>query len=660
MKRKASIKVSIAAVSLAALLLLAGGVPQAWSRPSLTGGGTLQTVVPSMVSYQGQVSVGGIPFDDKGHFKFAIVDPAGPETVWSNDGSSVGGDEPAAAVYLTVINGLFDVLLGDTSVTNMTEPLLPEHIADRECYLRVWFSPDGGTFQQLSPDRRIASVPYALLAEEAVNANTLRGYAPGNASGRIPISNGTLNTNLIADKLDGQHGGFYRNASNINAGTLSTDHFSAQADLDEEGYLGDATGDLAQNNGLLQQALNADAVDGRHAEDLMVPGGAIVWGIPNDSRLTAAGYDDLGPSGLISEFWRTTSTTGAPDARDEHTTVYGGGLMIVWGGRCGLDCFLNSGGRYDPDWNDWAPVTTVSAPSSRSYHTAVWTGSEMIIWGGWYFDGSSTHYYNDGARYNPATNTWTAMTSTNAPTARRFHTAVWTGSEMIVWGGEDADYDRQNTGGRYNPTTDTWTATSTTGAPAARINHSAVWTGSEMIVWSGLVEFLENTGGRYNPTTNTWTATTTTDAPMRREYHTALWTGSEMIVWGGSSGVALNTGGRYNPTTNMWTDTTTTNAPSARAFHTAVWTGSEMWVWGGGPDPGYGAFNTGARYDPAGDAWVDISTSDAPAAREEHSAVWTGNQMVVWGGAYNVDMYTRNRLYDGGRYCLGLHLYEKM
>src|SRR5437870_3030856 len=31
--------------------------------------------------------------------------------------------------------------------------------------------------------------------------------------------------------------------------------------------------------------------------------------------------------------------------------------------------------------------------------------------------------------------TWTATSTTNAPTARSGHTAVWTGSEMIVWGG---------------------------------------------------------------------------------------------------------------------------------------------------------------------------------------------------------------------------------
>src|SRR4030095_12489288 len=47
---------------------------------------------------------------------------------------------------------------------------------------------------------------------------------------------------------------------------------------------------------------------------------------------------------------------------------------------------------------------------------------------------------------------------------------------------------------------DTWMAPTTTNAPAGRIWHTAVWTGSEMIVWGGLGNsgFL-NTGGRYNP-----------------------------------------------------------------------------------------------------------------------------------------------------------------
>src|SRR5215831_4275547 len=130
--------------------------------------------------------------------------------------------------------------------------------------------------------------------------------------------------------------------------------------------------------------------------------------------------------------------------------------------------------------------------------------------------------------------TWTATSTSNAPSARAYHTAVLAGSEMIIWGG-DGQAGPLNTGGRYNPSMDSWTPTSTTNAPAAREAHTAVWTGTEMIVWGGSSGFstVFKTGGRYNPSTDTWTATSTTNAPAARNFHTAVWTGIEMIVWGG-------------------------------------------------------------------------------------------------------------------------------
>ncbi|HEY4273222.1 MAG TPA: hypothetical protein VGM65_14585 [Candidatus Udaeobacter sp.] len=244
------------------------------------------------------------------------------------------------------------------------------------------------------------------------------------------------------------------------------------------------------------------------------------------------------------------------------------------------------------------------------------------------------------------TDTWTATTLTNAPAGRHYHTAVWTGSEMIVWGGNNGSLF--NTGGRYNPSTDSWTATSTNGAPTSRSGHTAVWTGTQMIVWGGLGGGDFNTGGRYNPSTDSWTATSTNGAPTGRNSHTAVWTGSEMIVWGGlccyPPGALLNTGGRYNPSTDSWTATSATNAPAGRYLHTAVWNtpGSEMIVWGGNN----GSYlNTGGRYNPGTDSWTATSTTNAPAARYLHTAVWTGTQMIVWGG------FNGSYLNTGGRYC---------
>src|SRR5207253_3022981 len=98
--------------------------------------------------------------------------------------------------------------------------------------------------------------------------------------------------------------------------------------------------------------------------------------------------------------------------------------------------------------------------------------------------------------YNPSTDSWTATSTTNAPTARGSHTAVWTGSEIIVWGGVDQDNNLFNTGGRYNPSTDGCPATSATNAPTARSVHMAVWTGREMIGWGGRFGVSLGTGLR--------------------------------------------------------------------------------------------------------------------------------------------------------------------
>src|SRR5947199_223476 len=123
-------------------------------------------------------------------------------------------------------------------------------------------------------------------------------------------------------------------------------------------------------------------------------------------------------------------------------------------------------------------------------------------------------------------------------------------------------------------TPDTWTATSTTDAPAARFFHTAVWTGNEMIIWGGS-DFLTyfDTGGRYNPGTDSWTTTSATDAPAGRYVHTAVWTGNEMIIWGGTDDTSVfNTGGRYNPGTDSWTGVNTANAPADRYHQRAVCT----------------------------------------------------------------------------------------
>jgi N-acetylneuraminic acid mutarotase len=296
----------------------------------------------------------------------------------------------------------------------------------------------------------------------------------------------------------------------------------------------------------------------------------------------------------------------------------------------------------------WTPTTIVNAPIPRRGHSAVWTGNEMIVWGG--LD-QGFAVLNSGGRYNPATDSWTATSIAGVPDARWLDSAVWTGIEMIVWGGGHNN-TLLNSGGRYNPITDTWTATSIMNAPIARNYHTGVWAGSEMIVWGGSGcggNCNLNTGGRYNPTNDSWMPTSTVNAPIARFLHTALWTGSEMIVWGGSDSMhALHTGGRYDPKNDSWTPTGVTKVPLGRSVHAAVWTGNEMIVWGG-VDETFNVTNTGGRYSPLNDSWVATSLASAPSPRSGQTGVWTGSEMIVWGGGDTSGFFN-----TGGRYNAGM------
>ena len=276
----------------------------------------------------------------------------------------------------------------------------------------------------------------------------------------------------------------------------------------------------------------------------------------------------------------------------------------------------------------WTATNIASAPSARYHHTAVWTGTEMIVWGG--YNGGAVSF-NTGGRYNPTSDSWTATSTTNVPVGRKTHSAIWTGSEMIVFGGHDGS-NYLNTGGKYNPASDTWVAITTSNAPSARREYSAIWTGTEMIIWGGTNATIRtNTGGRYNPLLDSWTATSVSNAPSARTVHTAVWTGGEMIVWGGGDGSTyFNTGSKYNPSSDSWFTISITGAPTARIRHTAVWTGTEMIVWGG--YRGAARFNTGGKYNPVSDSWTATSTTSAPSPRFVHGSVWTGTEMIIWGG----------------------------
>jgi N-acetylneuraminic acid mutarotase len=348
-------------------------------------------------------------------------------------------------------------------------------------------------------------------------------------------------------------------------------------------------------------------------------------------------------------------------ARVAHTAVQAGGEVIVWGGGR-ANTWLNDGMRYNIATDSWSSMSGNHGLAGRWWHVAAWTGTEMIVWGGrGAFFPELT--YGDGALYNPATDTWRPMSSVGAPSPRSQFTAVWTGTEMIVWGGSGDNWEERADGARYNPQTDTWTPL----APAPldpRLQHTAVWTGTEMIIFGGLNIGGDNSppnwvsfgdGARYDPATDTWTPLSSRDAPSSRTAHSAVWTGTEMIVWGGRflpDYIFLNSGASYDPVKDEWTPVTSAGAPQARMEHGAVWSGTEMIIWGGCTDPSGGETDTGARYNPVTRVWTPTTLQDAPAPRFFGGtvyALWTGTAMFVYGGwDYPIELNTTALYYPVG------------
>ncbi|HEY3854141.1 MAG TPA: glycosyl hydrolase family 28-related protein [Verrucomicrobiae bacterium] len=119
--------------------------------------------VPSVIFYQGSITASGSPFNGLGLFKFALVNSNGTASFWSNDGVSSSGSQPISTVTNTVNQGLFTILLGDTSISNMTS-IPPSVFTNSDVRLRIWFGGNSGDFTLLAPDQRITSVGYAMVA----------------------------------------------------------------------------------------------------------------------------------------------------------------------------------------------------------------------------------------------------------------------------------------------------------------------------------------------------------------------------------------------------------------------------------------------------------------------------------------------------------------
>jgi N-acetylneuraminic acid mutarotase len=233
---------------------------------------------------------------------------------------------------------------------------------------------------------------------------------------------------------------------------------------------------------------------------------------------------------------------------------------------------------------------------------------------------------------------------------------------MIIWGGNEGIHPMDD-GARYNPRTDRWTPLPPADLVAGGgVSVNVIWTGAELVVLQGGRDssgIARGAGGRWNPQTNAWTGIATAGVPGSLGLSQVVWTGDRVLVWRYASTDAL-VAVSYDPGRDQWAPISEENGLGRRGLPSAVWTGMEMIIWGGArfqPRAGTQRFGDGAAYTPATDTWRRVPSF---GFRSAHTAVWTGSEMIVFGGETS-QIPTRGPselLSAGGRYAPPCSLYE--
>jgi len=604
----------------------------------------LQAGTPNLLRCNARVSAGGQLFTGTGRWKVALLDTDGA-SLWSHDGTSVNGQAPASFFTAQTLKGQAALLLGDAGM----QPLPATAFTQSGLKLRLWFSDGSHGFQQLSPDQAVQPVPIALVAAQA-DAPADGAVAAGDfAAGAVQtghlgaaavtsaafaanaVTNATLAPGAVRQSLNNAGIGVLPKGSVILSSTEDNSALAA-AGFSKQGNLGSEPGWVNMPPAFWSRANQLSAWNGTEV---------MVWG-------GHQGSDDDDPNESAPWFWNPS--TGVWRMGTSYPSllvpIEEGGFgrqwwtMGAWTGSLWLIWNHSQGAAYNPQTDTWTPMSTAGAPSPRNKSAVVWTGSEMLVWGG-YLDLDGLPRVADGAAYNPVTNTWRPISNIGAPSARSECATVWTGTEMIVWGG-NSGYTAA--GGRYNPATDTWTAMPTAGGPGYDYkNSSSVWTGTEMLIVLGDSTADTSEGWRYNPTTNLWSAMSTVNAPSERRQAATAWTGTELLVWGGYNylvpGQVMADGGRYNPATNTWTPMAIGGAPTGRFDCTGVWTGSRFFIYGGSgaadlPDP-LMRLDDASVYDPVTNSWATVATPGSPPepGYGRSVSVWTGTEWIISGGS---------------------------
>ena len=313
----------------------------------------------------------------------------------------------------------------------------------------------------------------------------------------------------------------------------------------------------------------------------------------------------------------------------------------------------------DTNATGWAWQPIPPAPVGTRYrHAPVWTGSEMVVWGGVVRSGRADPFADDGAAFDPSTDEWRDL-APSPLVPRHSPSAMWTGERVVLFGGMLGE-QRQSDGAFYDPATDRWQALPDVQLEGRfGLTANAVWAAGELLVWGEVRDGdgYAVTGRAYNAATETWREINAHRAAVSGS---VTWTGTQVIAVGVDAEANWSEPGpgapdpkltavAYDPDTDRW-DELQEPALSPRYGHASVWTGETLIVWGG--RDGNGQFADGAVYRPSA-GWMAMPASPLEG-RADAIVAWTGEQMLVWGGTGQYtgsafEQFTDGALYDPER-----------
>jgi Galactose oxidase, central domain len=323
-------------------------------------------------------------------------------------------------------------------------------------------------------------------------------------------------------------------------------------------------------------------------------------------------------------------------AREKAAYVTFGNKLFVFGGLAANGAALGDGAVYDAVADTWQSVTTgARMPSPRQLATAVWTGADILVYGGSDASGSA---FQDGASYDPALDQWSAISANTS--ARIAPVAGASATAAVFWGGSKSTSSPMGGAERYDVNLNSWQPVPTAPSdPGILANATTSFSGTDLYVYGGQktdpMAMATNRAARYNLASNAWMPLP--DGPPPRWGAFGVWDSLALFVWGGRDAMNVKSDGQflYSPS---WTAMSNTGAPTARSARAretgwafALDTGDMVFV--GGFDVNDKPLRDGGRYTSFTPAWTLL-----PSWREEHVggvAAYVGGSIVVWGGRSN-------------------------